>query len=103
MARRSDDFIADLESTDTGKVYFQPPTNVHLEYPCWVIERDSAHQPKANDKTYIFRERYKCTFMNRTEPDPDILRIIPFRYQLCQYQNHYVADNVHHDVFFIYY
>lgn len=103
MARRSDEFIADLESTHTGKVYFQPPANVHLEYPCWVIERNTAFQPKANDLTYIFRPGYKCMFMNREEPDPEILEMIPRRYPHCNYQNHYVADNVHHDVFLIYY
>lgn len=103
MARRSDDFIADLESTRTGKVYFQPPSNVHLEYPCWVIDRNVAFQPKADNKTYLFQEGYKCTYMNRDEPDPDVLRIIPNRYPYCTYQTHYVADNIHHDVFLIYY
>ena len=103
MGRRSDDFIADLESTNTGKVYFQPPSSVQLNYPCWVVERTTAYQPKANDKTYLFRPGYKCMFMNREEPDPEILRMIPQRYERCKYQNHYVADNVHHDVFLIYY
>lgn len=103
MARRSDEFIADLEATNTGKVYFQPPSNVKLEYPCWVIERSDAQQTKADDKSYLFRICYRCIFMNRSEPDPEVLRIIPNRYNYCRYQNHYVVDNVHHDVFFIYY
>ena len=103
MARRSDDFIADLESTHTGKVYFQPPSNVHLEYPCWVVEREGIYLPKADDKAYLNRPSYKCMFMNRTEPDPEVIRSIPERYPLCQYRNHYVTDNIHHDVFYIYY
>ena len=103
MGRRSDDFIADLESTNTGKVYFQPPSSVQLNYPCWVVERVGAFQPKANNKTYLFQASYKCMYMNRDEPDPEVLRIIPQRYECCKYQNHYVADNVHHDVFLIYY
>lgn len=103
MARRSDEFIADLESTNTGKVYFQPPANVHLEYPCWVIERIDAFQPKANNKTYLFRPSYRCLYMNQDEPDPEILAMIPRRYSNCHYQNHYVVDNIHHDAFVIYY
>lgn len=103
MARRSDEFIADLESTDTGKVYFQPPSGTKLTYPCWVIERTTAYQPKANDRTYLFRPGYKCMYMNRTEPDPEVLNLISRRYANCTYQNHYVVDNIHHDVFLIYY
>lgn len=103
MGRRSDDFIASLTATDTGKVYFQPPSNVRLEYPCWIIERTTAYQPKANNKTYLFRPGYKCTHINRTEPDPDIIHKLGRLYERVQYQNHYVADNLHHDVFLIYY
>lgn len=103
MARRSDSFIADLESTNTGKVYFQPPSSVHLEYPCWVVERAKVYQPKANNRTYLFQVGYRCMYMNRVEPDPEVLDMIPRRYECCQYQNHYVVDNIHHDVFLIYY
>jgi hypothetical protein len=103
MGKRSDSFIADLESTNTGKVYFQPPSSVQLNYPCWVVERSKVYQPKANDKTYLFRPGYKCMYMNCDEPDPEVLEMISRRYERCQYQNHYVVDNVHHDVFLIYY
>lgn len=103
MARRSDDFIADLESTHTGKVYFQPPASVRLVYPCWVIERESMQAIRADDRSYVYRPTYKCMFMNRDEPDPEILRIIPERYPRCSYRNHYVVDNIHHDVFSITY
>lgn len=103
MGKRSDSFIADLESTNTGKVYFQPPSSVQLNYPCWVVERSKVYQPKANDKTYLFRPGYKCIFMNCEEPDPDVLYEISRRYENCHYQNHYVKDNINHDVFLIYY
>lgn len=103
MVRRSDEFIADLESTNTGKVYFQPPSNVRLEYPCWVVERETVRLIKADDRAYLNRPGYKCIYMNRTEPDPEILRMIPERYPYCLYRSHYVVDNVHHDAFLIHY
>lgn len=104
MERRSDDFIAKLEATDTGKVYFQPPSSVKLVYPCWVIERITASQPRADDKTYFFRPGYKCIHMDRIEPDPDFLYgVISDLFPHSVYQNHYTMDNIHHDQYLIYY
>ena len=105
MARRSDDFIAELsELVNTGKVYFQPPANVHLEYPCFVLHRDpAAYQPKANDKNYLYRPSYKVTYVNRDEPDPDVIQQVLEKFPYCRYTGHSVVDNLHHDYFTIYY
>lgn len=103
MEKRSDELIAFLESTNTGKVYFQPPSSVRLEYPCWVIERTTSYQPKAGDLTYLFRPGYKLMYINRDEPDPEILPMLGRNLSHVNYQNHYVADNLHHDVYNIYY
>ena len=104
MARRSDDFIVELsELVNTGKVYFQPPANVHLEYPCFVFHRTDAYQPHANDKNYLFRPAYKVTYINHDEPDPDIVKIVMEKFPYCHYTGHSVVDNLHHDYFTIYY
>ena len=104
MARRSDDFIAELaELVDTGKVYFQPPANVYLEYPCFVLRRAGAYQPNADDFNYIYRPSYKVTYINRDEPDPDVIQKVLERFPRSQYTGHTVVDNLHHDYFTIFY
>lgn len=104
MARRSDDFIAELaELVDTGKVYFQPPANVHLEYPCFIVHRAGAYHPKADDINYFYRPSYKVMYVNRDEPDPDTIARVLEHFPRSQYTGHSVVDNLHHDYFTIFY
>ena len=117
MERRSDLLIQELKDLlGTDEVYFQPSMDVGLGetgeepfifsgivYPCFIIKRTSAYQPKANDKTYLFRPAYEVTYINRDEPDPEILNRVGQKFSLCNYQRHFVSDNLHHDVWVIYY
>ena len=104
MELRSSEFQLELESLlGTGNVYFQPGANVRLKYPCFVYNRINAFQPKANDKTYLFRPGYEVTYINPDEPDPTILERVSGHFYCCHYDRHFIADNLHHDVFTIYY
>ena len=118
MELRSDLLMKELKDLlGTNEVYFQPSDVAGtagvvseypyifsgIEYPCFIIKRTSAYQPKANDKTYLFRPAYEVTYINRDEPDPDMLYKVGQRFSLCNYQRHFVSDNLHHDVWVIYY
>lgn len=115
MERRSDILIQELKDLlGTDEVYFQPSYEsgdgdgqnyifTGIDYPCFIMERTTAYQPKANDKTYLFRPGYKVTYINRDEPDPDMLAKVLGHFYNCSYDRHFVSDNLHHDVFTIYY
>ena len=115
MERRSDLLIQELKDLlGTDEVYFQPSYDAGLgesspyiftgiDYPCFIMERTTAYQPKANDKNYIFRPGYQVSYINRDEPDPEMLQKIMNHFKLCVYQRHMVTDNLHHDIFMIYY
>ena len=116
MERRSDLLIEELKDLlGTDEVYFQPSadagTNEYgesyiftgIDYPCFIMERTTAYQPKANNKTYLFRPGYQVTYINRDEPDPEMVEKVMMHFQLCEYRRHYVRDNLHHDVFMIFY
>lgn len=115
MERRSDLLIQELRDLlGTDEVYFQPSYDAGIgegtpyiitgiEYPCFIINRTSAYQPKANDKTYLFRPAYEITYINRDEPDPEMLYKVGQHFSNCNYQRHFVSDNLHHDVWLIYY
>jgi hypothetical protein len=115
MELRSDLLMQELRDLlNTNNVYFQPSSGAGLggdeayiftgiDYPCFIVKRTSAYQPKANDKTYLFRPAYEVTYINRDEPDPEMLYEVEQRFSLCNYQRHFVADNLHHDVWVIYY
>jgi len=85
------------EILGTDQVYFQPPPNVSMDYPCIVYRRDYELVRHAGDKPYSRRKRYQVTVIDR-DPDsviPDKVAELP----LCQFDRFYTAENLNHDVF----
>lgn len=83
------------------QVYFQPPSSVQMQYPCIVYQRDSAITEFASNKPYSYTTRYQVTVIDRN-PDSDIpakVATLP----MCEYNRFYVADNLNHDVFNLYF
>lgn len=82
-------------------VYFQPPENMLLEYPCIVYRGDGGDTQFADNAPYIRKRRYQITVMdeNPDSPIPDKVAALP----LCTYDRDYTADNLNHFVFNIYY
>ena len=115
MERRSDLLIQELKDLlGTDEVYFQAASDAGdggeeayiftgIQYPCFIMERTTAYQPRANDTNYLFRPGYQVTYINQDEPDPEMLERVMKRFAHCNYQRHFVSDNLHHDVFMIYY
>lgn len=82
-------------------VYFQPPASVKMQYPCIRYELADIHTTHADNRLYTAKRRYTVTVIDK---DPDSQ--IPFaliEFPLCSFDRHYVADNLHHWVFGIYY
>ena len=85
----------------TPNVYFQPPANVKLTYPCVIYELADIYTARADNGLYAAKRRYTVTVIDK---DPDSQ--IPFRlieFPLCSFDRYYCADNLHHWVFGIYY
>lgn len=81
----------------TPKVYFQPPTNVLLQYPCIIYKRDSARTLFADNSPYRRKKRYQIIVIDQ-DPDseiPDKIAALP----MCIFDRFYTADNLNHDVF----
>lgn len=89
------------ELLGTRHVYFQPPANVRMEFPCIVYHRDYADTKFAGNKPYSHTKRYQVTVVDRDpdSPIPDKVAMLP----LCLRNRFFVAENLHHDVFNIYY
>jgi hypothetical protein len=85
----------------TANVYFQPPTNLQIKYPCILYERDAEDVKHANNRTYNRKKRYLVTVIDR---DPD--SAIPDKVgdlELCRFSRHFIVDGLHHDVYNLYY
>ena len=85
----------------TPNVYFQPPENKKLTYPCIIYSLAKIHTDRANNRLYAAKRRYTVIVID-TDPDSKI----PFdllEYPLCEFDRYYHIDNLHHWVFGIYY
>jgi hypothetical protein len=86
-----------VEILDSEHVYFQPPPNVQMEYPCIVYKRDRIVPKWAENKPYKLDNQYLVTVITRN-PDsdvPDKLAALP----KCVHDRSYIADNLYHNVF----
>lgn len=79
------------------KVYFQPPSNVQMVYPCILFKRDGAVTRFAGNLPYRYTKRYLVTYISRDPKSevPDKIAALP----LCTFDRHYAADDLNHDVF----
>lgn len=83
------------------RVYFQPPNNIKLSYPCIVYSRYQARTLFAANTPYLFRQRYAVTVIDR-DPDSTLhtkVALLPF----CVFQRHFATDNLNHDVYNLYF
>jgi len=82
-------------------VYFQPPASVQLAYPCFVYQRDALDTKFADNAPYNLKQRYQVTYIDR-DPDSQVplkLAALP----MCTFDRFFVADNLNHDVYRLYF
>jgi len=82
-------------------VYFQPPSTVQMKFPCIIYSRDSRDEKFADNILYLGKDRYAIIVVDKN-PDsevPDKVGALP----LTSFSQHYVVDNLNHDVYSTYY
>ena len=82
-------------------VYFQAPSNLQMSYPCIVYTRDNVKTEYADNRSYSFVKRYLVTVIDKNpdSPIPDKIAALP----MCSFSRYYTAENLHHDVFTLYF
>lgn len=83
------------------KVYFQPPENIKMSYPCFVYNREDIQAEYANDIRYRVTTRYQGTLISSDPDNTMVDKILELPY--CSYDRFFTADNLNHDVFTIYF
>lgn len=82
-------------------VYFQPPSTVQMKFPCIIYSRDARDEKFADNILYLGKDRYSISVVDKN-PDsdiPDKVGALP----LTSFSQHYVVDNLNHDVYSTYY
>lgn len=82
-------------------VYFDPPESVKMKYDAIRYARKKIDNAFANNTVYKQDDCYEVIAIYR-DPDSELPRRIS-KMPMCTHDRHYVADNLHHDVFTLYY
>lgn len=101
MASRSDLQTKLEELLELRHVYYQPPESVKMEYPAIRYSKKKPDRKHANNKVYMKTNCYEVIVISRKPDDPVIGKIEEL--PMCEWDNHYVVDNLNHDVFTLYF
>jgi len=101
LVDRRKEFQDLLEAALSGpNVYFEPPPDAIMDYPCIVYERDNASMKSADNVPYMFTQRYQVTLIDRN-PDSVVLSKLA-AFPLSSFSRHFATSGLNHDVFVIY-
>lgn len=84
-----------------NNVYFQPPSQHIMEYPCIRYGLSKIDKMLADNKSYINTKAYSITLIHKN-PDNDIVDKLA-ELPMCALDNIYQANNLNHYVFILYY
>lgn len=93
---------AELEKIlGSRNVYFQPPKNIQMSYPCIVYKRIKFHNQFADSLVYNQQDRYEIVSITK-DPESPVTRKLSL-FKTIYHDRQYVADGYYHDVFTLYY
>lgn len=100
MASRLDlhEILCDI--LGSSNVYYDPPASVQMKYDAIRYSRSRIRNTHANNNVYKQDDSYEVIAIYR-DPDSNLPRKLS-RLPMCSHDRHYVADNLHHDVFTLY-
>lgn len=84
-------------------VYFQPPPNVTMQYPCIVYAHDNAKTEFAGNHPYSRAKRYVATVIDRNPDSGMRISDDVAQMPLSNLNRVFTADNLHHYVHNLYY
>lgn len=91
-----------MEILGNKNVYFQPPVSVQLLYPCVIYSVGNGDIKRADNSVYTYTNSYEIMFIYK-KPNMDILEQMLRSFSMCSVSRVYVADNLNHYVFNVYY
>lgn len=92
--------VLNPNAPELANVYFQPPPNVDLKYPCIVYEREDIQVRSADNGPYTMFDSYQVTFIRQSDPDSPVLRLL-MGLPHSSFSRHFATSGLNHDVFVI--
>lgn len=82
-------------------IYFQPPSNIKLQYPCIIYKREEIRNRQADNSVYNQQRFYQVTVI---DSNPDSIYVDRVSKMVnCDHARTFMTEGLNHDVFRIYY
>lgn len=82
-------------------VYYQPPENLKMEYPAIRYSKSDEEDIYANNIKYLSMSVYDLVIIDKKPDNPVIKKLLELPYS--EFDRHYVADGLNHDIIRIFY
>ena len=82
-------------------VYYNPPENLKMEYPAIRYSKNDIEDTYASNIKYISRDVYDLVVIDKKPDNPVIKKLLELPYS--EFDRHYVADGLNHDIIRIFY
>ena len=92
--------LSELLRTFCKNVYYQPPTGTKILYPCIIYDLDRPDVTFADNAPYALYDQYSLKYITR-DPDDQVRNQI-IMIPLCSADKPYIADNLYHHPFRLY-
>lgn len=83
-------------------VYFQPPANIRLTYPCIIYRRANTDITYAGDSVYQAIPEYQVTVVEK-DADTPLSDEVLHSFRMIAQRASYVTDGLYHSQFTLYY
>lgn len=91
-----------IQITNMKNVYYQPPSNVRMSYPCIRFKLDSNDVKYASNTPYRTMIKYQIVYITN-KVDDDMITLLQTRLRYCVFDRSYISDNLYHYVFEVFY
>ena len=85
----------------SNHVYYQPPENLKMEYPAIRYSKSDEEDIYANNIKYLSMSVYNLIVIDKKPDNPVIKKLLELPYS--EFDRHYVADGLNHDIIRIFY
>ena len=88
------------EILGSKKVYYEPPENYRISYPCFIYSLTDVDRKAADNIGYALKNEYQITWIG-VIPDEEVMKKL-LQLPYCSFDRSYKSDNLNHYIYNIY-
>lgn len=94
--------LQDILEQTCPNIYFSPPENVKLVYPCIIYERNDIDGDYADNHFYMKKTGYAITVIDE-DPDSTLYEELLNKLEYARFDRHADIDGLSHDYLNVYF